>query len=42
MNWERIWALPIIAVSSRTNRDIKLHLVINIIGLGLPQIPLDT
>merc|ERR1719184_131577 len=34
--------VSVIAVSSGTNRHIKVHQVISIIGLGLPQVILDT
>lgn len=35
------WASPVIAVPSGANGHIEVHLVIDVIGLGLPQVPLD-
>lgn len=32
---------PIVAVTFRSNRDIKFHQVVSIIGLRLSQIPFD-
>lgn len=34
--------LPVITVSIASNWNIKVHLVILVIRLGLPQIPLDS
>ena len=33
--------LPVVAVSIPSNGHVKVHLVVGIVGLGLPQIPLD-
>ena len=35
-------SLPVVAVSVGADRDVKFHFVILVVGLGLPQVPLDT
>lgn len=34
--------LPVVSVAVMADRHVKLHLIISIIGLRLPQVPLDT
>lgn len=37
----RDWASPVIAVAMGADRDIEVHLVIHVVGLGLAKVPLD-
>lgn len=37
----RTRASPVIAVPVGANRDIEVHLVVHVIGLGLAKVPLD-